>query len=164
MKILFWKYYISIILMTIISVVHADEMVSDEAFSYIVIKKLAYSSPSNQTPWGAIINTQEEWGQLFMSWQGDFTPPSEHAPRFDFEKYQLITGGFGVKPSGGYSVVVDRVDELSDVIYVSVLDISPGSGCLVSWGFTNPFTTVLIKKPTKPIKFSVTKLVSECVS
>ncbi|WP_428353426.1 protease complex subunit PrcB family protein [Methyloprofundus sp.] len=162
MKFLFWKYYVSVMLMAIISVAHADEMFSDEAFSYIVIKKLVYSPP-NQTPWGAVINTQEEWGQLFGSWQGDFAP-QEPAPRFYFEQYQLVTGGFGAKPSGGYSVVVDRVDELGDAIYVSVLDISPGSGCSVSWGFTSPYATILIKKSTKPIKFSITKLVTECAS
>ena len=161
MKVLFRKCSVGIVmLLTAISVTHADEMFSDEVFSYIVIKQLVYSPP-NRTPWSAVINTQDEWRQLFGSWQGDFTPP-EPAPRFDFDQYQLITGGFGDKPSGGYSIVVDRVDELSDAVYVSVLDISPGPGCLVSWGVTSPYATILIKKSTKPIKFSITKVVMEC--
>jgi len=154
MKFLFWKCYVGVALATIISAVHADEV-----FSYAVLK-LPYASRS-VTPWSAVINTQEEWQQLYESWQDDFTPPIQ-APQIDFEQYQLITGGLGEKYSGGYSVVVDRVDDLGNAIYISVLEVSPGNGCVVTTGFTYPSTAILIKKSNNPLKFYITKVIQEC--
>ena len=65
MKFLFWKYYVSVMLMAIISVAHADEMFSDEAFSYIVIKKLVYSPPPQTKHLGVQLLTPKRTGGSF---------------------------------------------------------------------------------------------------
>jgi hypothetical protein len=67
----------------------------------------------------------------------------------DIQTANFILLNLGEKSSGGYSVEVVKVEELSDKIMVTVKEIAPQSGQLAATVMTNPYTVVKInsKKP-----------------
>jgi hypothetical protein len=156
MNILFKKVSLGFVLATSFSYAYGADF-----FSFGVLKLNHHLT--NEQPWVKVIKTQKEWQLHFDELtRGLVFIAPELPPTIDFDQYQVITGGLGVKPTGGYSVVVDRVDELSDAVYISVLEVSPGNGCPVTLATTYPSTAIVIKKITKPIKFSLSKLTRIC--
>lgn len=67
----------------------------------------------------------------------------------DIQTANFILLNLGEKISGGYSVEVVKVEELSDKIVVTVKENSPQSGQMAATVMTNPYTVVKInsKKP-----------------
>lgn len=122
--------------------------------------------PRNVEPWSQVINNQDEWESFFYAQTAHITYPQGEAPiaaEFDFEKHQVLTGGLGVRSSGGHSLVVEGVFELDNVINIQVLEIRPDTQCIVPAVISYPSATVLVKKTDKPFQFTVTQLVNECL-
>ncbi|MEQ1637352.1 MAG: protease complex subunit PrcB family protein [Methylococcales bacterium] len=159
MKFLFWKLFL---IVSLIGMSLSYKACAADQFSHTVLK-LPYE-PQNSSPWGKVINTWAEWsafyGELLDANQP--TPFSIALPEIDFDQYTLVAGGVGVKSSGGYVVSVASVDEVEDSVYIHVLNVSPGAGCPVTLMVKYPSTAILIKKATKPIRFFVTNVTSEC--
>lgn len=66
----------------------------------------------------------------------------------------FILVNLGEKNNGGYSVAVDKIEELSDKIKISFKKIAPTSGTSVTMAITNPYCVVKInsKKPIEIIE------------
>ena len=136
---------------------------SADFFSYSVLRLPA--APEINKPWVKFISNQSEWEAYFYATTAAITYPQSMAPVapvLDFERYQLISGGLGVRPTGGYYLAIESVFELENAMFIHVLDVRPGSACVVSFAFTNPSITFLVKKTDKPIKFTVSKLINQC--
>ncbi len=163
MKYWFRKTFLIIVLMTMGTVSVAQEVPS--IFSHTVLK-LPFDLQSEE-PWSRIIRTQEEWTLFYNELVGDTLATDDAAvfaiPEIDFETYQIVTGGIGFRSSGGYRVSVEKVHELSDVIYIDVIVVSPGPNCASTDATTYPSTTVLIKKTNKPIQFFSAHTLNECL-
>lgn len=158
MKSLFRQLGMVMVMMAGISSAYAVE-----AFSFAVLQ--LHHELKSESPWSRVINTQKEWQTFYdQLTEGLVFIVPELPPQIDFEQYQVITGGLGKRPTGGYAVVVDRVDELSDALYVSVLEVTPSKDCVLTQAITHPSTAIMIKKTTKPIKFSLAKLTRECAA
>ena len=67
----------------------------------------------------------------------------------DIQTANFILLNLGEKTSGGYSVEVVKVEELSDKIVVTVKENAPQSGQMATTAMTNPYTVVKVnsKKP-----------------
>jgi|SRR6478672_9495341 len=67
----------------------------------------------------------------------------------DINTANFVVLNMGEKPTGGYSIEVVKVEELSDKIVVTVRENKPASGENVTDAITNPYTVVKInsKKP-----------------
>lgn len=160
MRYLLRKIFFIAALMTMSTVTVAQEVPS--TFSHIVLKQ-PFSFASEE-PWSRIIRTQEEWEislELLAESENHIVIPAL-LPQVDFETFQLIAGGIGFRPSGGYSVSVSDVIELDDVIHIRVFVVSPGKNCIVTAQATYPLTLILIRKSDKPIQFSSSQLTDEC--
>lgn len=148
-------------LMTISTVTLAQEVPG--IFSHTVLK-LPFSFKSEE-PWSQIIRTQKEWEMSLELLEESevFSVIPALLPQIDFETFQLVAGGIGFRPSGGYRVSVSEVIELDDVIHIEVFVVSPGKNCIVTTQVTYPFTAILIRKTNKPIQFSSSQLTDECL-
>lgn len=171
MKHFYKKTMMLVLMMVTMSVAHASD-----AFSHTVL--LLLDNPNNKEAWSRTITSREEWKTFYyaplssMSMVvGVGTVPV--VPKFDFEKYQILTGGLGVRFSNNigaeYTLSVEKVIEEDNEIVIYVHDISPASECHSSSekddGFPSyPTATVLVKKTKKPFKLKVSKLVNtECL-
>jgi hypothetical protein len=114
----------------------------------------------SENPWIKFITTQKEWN-LFYD-ESVIDSPTLINPQIDFENYQVIAGGLGMRTSGGYMILVKDVLEFEHEIYVNIIDIRPGNNCIVTSEITYPSTIIVIKKTSKPIKFFVSKYTSKC--
>jgi hypothetical protein len=156
------KYFIKKVLIACL-VIGSSATQATEFFSHTVLD--LPDDPRNENSWSQVINSQEDWESFFnatlaasLFLQGE----APTAPEFDFEKFQILTGGLGVKPSSGYILSVENVIELDDVIEIHVFDIRPGANCVTFAALTYPSTTILVEKTDKPFRFSVSQLVDEC--
>lgn len=92
--------------------------------------------------------------QVF-SQQGDFQrfwlllhagrEPMPPLPEVDFSR-QLVVGYFaGIKPSGGYSVRISRI-EAEEGVFAAYVDLAePGANCFVTEALTQPYQLVLVE-------------------
>ena len=62
----------------------------------------------------------------------------------DTETANFIILNMGEKPTGGYSVAVDSVTELDNLIIVSVKERAPESGAMVTQAISYPYAIVKI--------------------
>lgn len=122
--------------------------------------------PENEQAWSKVITNQADWKNFFranfalMTFLIGYVPT---LPDIDFDKYQILSGGLGVKPSTGYSLVVNNVAETNTHIIIDILEISPEAGCLTMPILTYPSATFYIKKTEKPLQFNLRKLTESCL-
>ncbi|MCK5889327.1 MAG: protease complex subunit PrcB family protein [Methylococcales bacterium] len=122
--------------------------------------------PENEQAWSQVITNQEDWKTLFGTHLAVMTFAVGHAPVLpviDFEKYQIVSGGFGAKPSSGYSLVVNTVSETDTNIVFDMFEISPGEECINMPVISYPSATIFIKKTDKPFQFNVRKVTESCL-
>ena len=134
-----------------------------ESFSHTTL--ILPHEPSNLEAWVQIITSQEEWESFFYSTMATITYPAGEAPvapLIDFETYQVITGGLGMKPTSGYSLAVEKVIETDDVMNLNIISVSPVSSCLNLQVISYPTLTLMIKKTDKDIKYNITSVVNKC--
>lgn len=113
-------------------------------------------------PWVKIIKTHEEWAQLYDELTLVVSEP-DPLPGIDFESFQLIVGGIGVKSSGGNSLLVQGIYEFDHDIVIYILDVIPGAHCSAIAVIDYPMTAFLIRKTEKPLSFHVQQAKIECV-
>lgn len=152
-------------LLAIVALMMASTMPSQafDTFSYTVLT--LPDDPRIDEPWLKVIHDQDDWESHFYATTAAVTYLEGTAPVatvFDFEEYQVISGGLGFRSNGGYYLAVASVNELEEVLLIHVLDISAGSTCLTTAAITHPSMTLLVKKTDKPIKISVTELTDQC--
>lgn len=110
-------------------------------------------------PWVKIIKTHEEWAQLYDELTLVVSEP-DPLPGIDFESFQLIVGGIGVKSSGGNSLLVDGIFESDHDIVIYILDAIPCAATTMTalaaiTVIDYPMTAFLIRKTEKPLSFYV---------
>lgn len=79
-----------------------------------------------------VVNNQKDLDLLFKSVGND------DSPKVDFDKHQVVALFLGVRNTGGYSISVDRVEEVDNKIVVYSHVENPDGG-MVTMAITNPF-------------------------
>lgn len=108
-----------------------------------------------EEPWVNIIKTRAEWQAFYDELTTGLQGESNTLSEIDFEVFQLIVGGIGVRGQGGNSLQVTGIYEFDDGISIYVLDASPGDHCSAITVIDYPMTAFLIRKTDKPIVFNV---------
>jgi hypothetical protein len=62
----------------------------------------------------------------------------------------------GTRPTDGYFVQIESVQEFEDRISVNYEEVTPGDGCNVAQVLTSPFVLVTIPQSDKPVQFEST--------
>lgn len=74
--------------------------------------------------------------------------PGATAPAVDFKKRQVIGTFETVKPSGGYSVAITKVERAGTSLFVTTKSTSPAPGTIVTMVSTLPYALVTTSKTT----------------
>jgi len=155
------KFFSILLLLLVFS--SSNNVFCYESFSHSVL--LLPHEPNISEPWVKVITTQEDWESFFYSTMATITYPTGQAPVapvINFDDYQIITGGLGIKPSSGYSVVVDKIIETEDTLYINILSVSPGTNCVNFAAMTHPSVAILVKKNNKTKNYTINSVVNHC--
>lgn len=112
-------------------------------------------------PWVKIIKTREEWAELYdelTAVLGEADP----LPDIDFENFQLIVGGIGVRGTGGNSLLVQGIYESDHDITIYILDVMPCAALAAIAVIDYPMAAFLIRKTEKPLSFYVQRAKTGC--
>jgi len=74
-------------------------------------------------------------------------------PPIDFARYTLLVAALGTKPSSGFRVAIESVQNFPSRILVSIIALRPGRNCPVFTAITHPVALALIPKTSKPVTF-----------
>ena len=156
----FMKHYLrKIVSALLLTVFCYQNALAADIYSHIVLDLPGRLEKTE--PWVKIIKTHEEWAHLYDELTLVVSEP-DPLPGIDFESFQLIVGGIGVKSSGGNSLVVDGIFESDHDITIYVLDVTPGAHCSAITVIDYPMTAFLIRKTEKPLNFYVRHAKMDC--
>jgi hypothetical protein len=140
---------------------------------------LGYSMPID-TPWMRVITNHVDWLSFYfelLAAQGidpakycdpDSDVPVEcspSAPLVDYENYQIVVGGLGIRYTGGSRIIVSAVDSTkTDVLRIDVVDLNPSADCITTQVINHPMVVVAVPKSKKPIRVFVADAALHCVN
>jgi hypothetical protein len=64
--------------------------------------------------------------------------------QIDFSENQVILLSMGEKPTGGYTIRVDSVEEINGTLKLIATETHPGSNCMVTQALTAPYLFVKV--------------------
>ncbi len=70
-------------------------------------------------------------------------PPAEY--KVDFSSRRVVLLSLGGRPTGGYSIAVDKIEDYGDFIKASIVIKKPGSNCAVTQALTSPYQFVEVE-------------------
>ena len=89
-------------------------------------------------------------------------PASVPQPEVDFSRNIVLVASPGCKPSGGYTVQIDSIQQDESGLTVNVVEREPGKGCAVTSTVTHPMMQVLIPQTGMKINFNIVKKIHTC--
>ena len=155
------KLFANILAVITLMIASVTPSQASDIFSHAVLT--LPDDPRINDPWFKIIRNQADWEAHFYATTAAITYPDSMAPTapvLDFQNYQVISGGLGIRSSGGYSLAIQSVHKIEEAMYIHVLSVSPGPGCVSFSAITYPSITILVKKTDTPIKFTISELIN----
>lgn len=70
--------------------------------------------------------------------------PVPPVPEVDFSSGSVVLAAMGRRATGGYEVIVAEVRRTEEALAVTVREVSPGPGCMVTQALTSPAVAVRI--------------------
>jgi PrcB C-terminal len=119
-------------------------------------------NPSDTTSQRVVIGDAATWTRFWASLAPDPNAPAGAAPSVDFSRDMVIAAVSPVRPSGGYSVTIEKVTQYADHIEAEVVERSPGPNCVVTGAITRPFDAVQVPRSAKPVRFVERAAVNTC--
>lgn len=113
-----------------------------------------YGGP--EEPRRAVITSAAEWTAF---WGGGAAPGLAGV---DFARDMVIAVALGTRPTGGHSVTVESARREGRRLLVTVREVSPGAGCVVSQALTSPVVAVRIPRSSEPVEFVVVQERRDC--
>jgi hypothetical protein len=100
---------------------------------------------------------REAWQRLWATAQ-----PKPPVPPVDFQRDLLVVAALGLRPTGGYGIVVDSAYRHADHVEVVIRKISPGSACIVTMATTQPVDVARLPATQQPVRFRERLEVRNC--
>ena len=98
------------------------------------------------------------WATLYRG--QDPIPP---VPAVDFSEEVVVLVAMGGRPSSGYSIAVNRVQEDGNGRSIEVLEVSPGSSCVTLTVITSPADAVVLPAAQGlPVRFVEVQDTRDC--
>ncbi|WPR70800.1 protease complex subunit PrcB family protein [Flavobacterium sp. NG2] len=128
---------------------------------YIVLSLVLASCGASSTKKGVIpplfeVLTQQSDGGANIQFYEILTEPNEikmlqndeflkkKISTLDVQKSNFLILNMGEKPTGGYSIGVESVEQVADSIHVRVKEVKPETGAMVTQSITYPYCVVKI--------------------
>lgn len=99
-----------------------------------------------------VIRDQAAWSDFWRDATGHETP-APPIPALDFASEMVIVAAMGSRPSGGYAIAIESVQESAAGLHVSVMESSPGPQCMVLTVITAPVVAVRVPRRDGPVAF-----------
>lgn len=93
----------------------------------------------------AVVRDKDEWGTLWRE-HGGLAFPSSAAPEVDFGTEMVIAVFLGARPTGGYTIAIDGVDETPDGLVVHATESVPPPDALTTQALTAPMHAVAVPR------------------
>lgn len=121
------------------------------------------SSPHSgfSQPARIVVTSRAQWEAVWRNIAGNVTPAPE-APAVDFRREVVLVAAMGGRPTGGYTVRVEEAAADARQVSVRVVEMSPGSRCVVTQAFTSPVDVVKMTRTNLPVRFGVVQQVRDC--
>lgn len=141
----------------------ADVRVPAEAQSLAMVE--VYSARADWTgyedPVRTVITDEAAWAEAWGTLHATVSPTPER-PSIDFDASVLVLAAMGTRPSTGYSVIIEKVQHHDGVLYVSLLERSPGSSCITGAALTAPAHVVQVPRTGTDVEFDVKRETRSC--
>lgn len=125
----------------------------------IVSVQNAYSG--FDTPARQVITTEAQWAQAWSRMHNGMTPVPP-APVVDFSRDWVLLAAMGAKPSTGHSVAITEARVHGNILYVRVVERTPGAGCVTGDAITAPVHVVSVPKQAGVSQFIVQRQTVQC--
>jgi len=129
--------------------------VSEKELIFKIIETESY--PYRKEAESLVIKNLRNWTELWNSLGHSALPPE-----INFDEWMILAVFQGEKSTGGYSIEINKITEKENAIEISVIETSPGRGCMVTLAFTSPFQVVKVQKSDKEVVFTTEKVVTVC--
>jgi hypothetical protein len=107
-----------------------------------------------------VIESTDEWKNVWSELTSS-TAPTPETPEVDFT-LKMVLGLATHANTGGYSLTIDRVEEMDDALVARATLVRPGPGCIVTMALTQPHHFVAVPRRDKTVRFDVTRKVRDC--
>ena len=114
-----------------------------------------------------VIRTQAEWQKLWQTMQAaSFLPRNARADslltKIDFKKHMLLAVFQGQKPSGGYSIAINKLLRGDKQLEVIIEEKVPGANCFTTQMLTQPYHIIVTEKSALKVTFTARQSRTTC--
>ncbi len=132
----------------------ACESCSDDDGAVLSFSKIAGGSYGGMKERSFILlSSEDEWRALWSKINGN-VQPLPPLPEVDFSTHAVAAVFQGRKSSGGYSIGVEAVIEMSDRVTVTVRECEPGPESIVTSALSSPWEAISFPLSAKPVLFT----------
>lgn len=103
-------------------------------------------------PTRVVIRDRNAWEAFWRSFSGAVLPAPD-PPAVDFGGSMVVVAAMGQRSTAGYDIRVEGVYRDGGTLYVDVLEIEPGAGCILAQVITTPATAVVVPTHGGPVEF-----------
>jgi len=108
------------------------------------------------------IDNAADWTEFWSRVHSNSTPSPE-SPSIDFSKHIILAACMGTQNSGGHSTKISEIKAEGETVYVSIVNTSPGKGCMSTMAITYPYHVIQVEKGSiKQAVFSTEERVHDC--
>lgn len=125
-----------------------------DTFAYAAYSGLTESQRS-------VIEDEASWEDLWTRIHAVMSP-APALPSVDFSEDVVIVAALGSRPSGGYAIRIDTVQQTGAGIEVLVRQVRPGPGCGVTTAITSPVDLVRVPRVAADADFREVELTHDC--
>ena len=118
-----------------------------------------YSGFSDSTR--VAVRTMSQWREVWARIAGNASPAPD-APEIDFATEMVLVAAMGTKPTGGWSVRIDRVARRGNTVWAEVTSQQPGTGCVSIAALTAPVDVVIVQRTDGKVVFVEKSEVRNC--
>jgi hypothetical protein len=118
-----------------------------------------YSGVSEPTE--RVVQDRATFRRLWDETQSIRTPKPE-PPEIDFARESVVVVALGTRPTDGYRIRVENIQERTGAVEVTVGKYAPGQNCLSTQAITKPIAIARMPRTTKPAIFRDQVVVHDC--
>jgi hypothetical protein len=111
----------------------------------------------------AVVRDSALWRELWARINKPFLPQPP-LPTIDFRREMIVVAALGARPTAGYDVVIEGVEQDSAGIEIALRRQSPAPGCPVAASMTQPLDLARIPASDHPVRFRERTVVIPCTS
>lgn len=108
-----------------------------------------------------VVKEPDRWRELWAQVAGQRTP-APPIPAVDFAEEMVLVAAMGRRGTGGYSIAIDRVQRDDEAIVATVVETSPGPGCMLTQALTAPVTAVKLPRSDLPVRYVEERQTRDC--